>query len=55
MNLASIFNQAKDIINIQSAAIVGSQGGFAPYVFIYSDSGVTQSQFLAFDEDLWAV
>ena len=51
LNLANIFNQAKNIVNTQSGTIVSSQSGFAPYVFVYNESGGVQLQFLAFEEN----
>jgi len=51
LNLAKIFNQAKDIVDRQTGVIVTSQGGFAPYVYVYNESGEIINQFLAFNED----
>ena len=51
LNLASIFSQAKNIVNTQGGIIVASKNNFLPYIYIYNESGEIISEFAAFDNE----
>ncbi|MFW0862375.1 MAG: S8 family serine peptidase [Candidatus Komeilibacteria bacterium] len=48
LNLASIFEQAKNIVNIETGVMVSSKGGFSSDIYEYNEAGELITQFNAF-------